>query len=260
MTTGLEPCLNLGRVWVGFGSVAGSGVGSSAGAGTGVGLGPWLGLGPLTGAGDGTSAGAWYGAGAGVEAGSGAFSWNVAGSAARSGSDAGSGSREGLGTGWIWADQGLTLGLGSLNGTGAGASYGAGVGSGVCSWNVASSAARPGSDVGSGSREWLGWVQCEKSGCTTKFTEQNYSERWNKMTNTAQYSSMSEKKAVKYQYLYSSTDDNVVSAPICAHAHGASFISLLAVMFHRNIDIAELVSTNRLKTATFLIVNFSGTK
>ena len=37
-------------------------------------------------------------------------------------------------------------------------------------------------------------------------------------------------------------------------------ISLLAVMFHRNIDIAELVSTSRLKMVIFLIVNFSGTK
>ena len=33
-------------------------------------------------------------------------------------------------------------------------------------------------------------------------------------TNTAQYSSMSEKKAVKWQALYSLTDDNVVIAPM----------------------------------------------
>ena len=78
------------------------------------------------------------------------------------------------------------------------------------------------------------------------------------MTNNAQYSSMSEKKAVKYQYRYSLTDDNVVSAPMEGSA--AISISLLAVIFHRNIDIAELVSTNRLKMVIFLIVNFSGTK
>ena len=66
------------------------------------------------------------------------------------------------------------------------------------------------------------------------------------------------KKAAKCHSLCSLTDYNVSVRRLGDSA--AIRINLLAVTFHRNIDIAEHVSTNRLKMVIFLIVKFPWNK
>ena len=60
------------------------------------------------------------------------------------------------------------------------------------------------------------------------------------MANTAQYSSMSEKKAVKYKYLYSLTDDNVVS--VLMEGQCSKFHQFVGSHVSSKQDISELVS------------------
>ena len=91
-----------------------------------------------------------------------------------------------------------------------------------------------------------------------KFTEQNYINQWNKMTQTPPHFQVYQRKLQWNNKLF--TVRQMIMS-LCPWKDSAAFcISLIAVMFHRNMNIAELVNTNRLQYVIFLIMNFHGTK
>ena len=103
------------------------------------------------------------------------------------------------------------------------------------------------------------YTQGEKGGFTTYvYRTKLYWAMEQNDTNTAQYSSMLEKRQSNDKLF---TVWQMIMLSLRPWRDSAAFcISLLAVMFHWNMDIAELVSTNRLKMVIFLIINFRGTK